>query len=280
MRSEEYRNKMSESLKRRYQTPEGEKYKELLSERMSGENHFMYGREHTEESKEKMREAHSGKTLSEEHKKNIGKASKRVGISAETRAKMVASRKANNNYLMSDEQREKLCIARRKRVIKDETREKIRLSLIGQKRALGHRHSQDTLEHLSKVHKEQWKDPEYQKNVYAGMNKALRQRPNGCEILVGELLEEIQPNVWKYVGDDNEFRFGRKNPDFWNGDGKFIEHFGVYWHGDNARCYEETEQGRIEHFKKYGFDTLIIWDVELYNQPEIVKQRIEEFVEV
>lgn len=277
MLSEEHKKKISESMKKRYRTPDGIRYKEELSKRMSGVGHFMYGKNHSDESKEKMRKAKEGTVLTEEHKRNIGIASKRIGISDDTRAKMVASRKVNNNYVFSEEQKEKLRIARRKRVTTDETRRKIGESVKGQRRALGHRHSEEMKAHLSMVHKEMWNDPIYQENWVNGMKEANNQSPNECEILIGMLLQEIQPDVWEFIGDGKK-RWGRKNPDFWNGDGKFIEHFGVYWHGDNARCYEETEQGRIEHFKKYGFDTLIIWDVELHNQPDLVRARLEEFV--
>ena len=49
-----------------------------FKESVSGENHHMYGKHHTEESKKKMSESHigksgfwTGKTLNDEHKKNL-----------------------------------------------------------------------------------------------------------------------------------------------------------------------------------------------------------------
>jgi len=235
------------------------------------------GFKHSEESKEKMRQAKIGCTLPDEHKKKIGLASKRIGISPETRAKMVANRKARGNYVMSDEQRQKLCVARRNRIYKDETREKIHQSLLGQKRALGHRHTKEMLEHLSEVHKELWKDDEYASRVFKGMQKSLNQRPNGCETIIAGMLEEIQPDTWMYVGD-RSLKIGRKNPDFWNGGGKLVEHFGDYWHVDKVRCYEETEKGRIEFFEKRGYKVLIIWEHDLKKHPDIVREKIKEFV--
>ena len=41
-----------------------------------GENHFLYGKEHTEETKSKMSESHKGKKFSEEHKKKLSDANK------------------------------------------------------------------------------------------------------------------------------------------------------------------------------------------------------------
>ena len=235
------------------------------------------GFKHSEESKEKMRQAKIGCNLSDEHKKKIGLASKRSGISPETRAKMVANRKARGNYVMSDEQREKLCIARRKRVITPETRAKLGNTTRGHKYALGHHHTHETIERFRQIHREQWKDSEYIAHVFKGMKDSLNQRPNGCEVIVAGMLEEIQPNTWKYVGD-RALRIGRKNPDFWNGDGKLIEHFGDYWHGERARCYEETKKGRIAFFAKHGYQTLIIWEHDLMKHPDLVREKIREFV--
>ena len=57
---------------------------------------------------------------------------------------------------------------------------------------------------------------------------------------------------------------GTKNPDFVDiKNKKIIEVFGDYWHTKKARCYEETEKGRIEYFAKFGYNTLVIWEKEL-----------------
>ncbi|MBS3151471.1 hypothetical protein J4443_03780 [Candidatus Woesearchaeota archaeon] len=42
------------------------------------------------------------------------------------------------------------------------------------------------------------------------------------------------------------------------------------------RCYEETEEGRIQYFKKLGYQTLINWEKEL-KKPEIVLEKINNF---
>ena len=44
--------------------------------KQAGENHPMYGKHHSEETKNKMRESHKGKKFTEEHKKKIGAANK------------------------------------------------------------------------------------------------------------------------------------------------------------------------------------------------------------
>jgi hypothetical protein len=87
-----------------------------------------------------------------------------------------------------------------------------------------------------------------------------------------ELLEQLCPGEWKYVGDYS-FLIGGKNPDFVNinGQKKCIEHYGTYWHkGDNP-------QDRIDLFKSYGWDCLVIWEHEL-NNFSTLRRKIFDFV--
>ena len=73
---------------------------------------------------------------------------------------------------------------------------------------------------------------------------------------------------------------GGKCPDFIhaNGKKKIIEIFGVYWHGEKRTGHskETEERERVEHFRKYGFDTLVIWERELRNL-QSVAHKIAEF---
>jgi very-short-patch-repair endonuclease len=94
------------------------------------------------------------------------------------------------------------------------------------------------------------------------------------------MLDTLYPDEWDYVGDFT-FKIEHKNPDFKHKTKNLlIEHFGIYPHGDLAGDnYGKTEQGRIEFLEKCGYKTLVIWDVELYNQLPIVIGRIIKFVE-
>ena len=93
------------------------------------------------------------------------------------------------------------------------------------------------------------------------------------EIELGIILDEVCLNQYKYTGR-GEIWIGNRNPDFFNVDGqkKVIEMFGDHWHqGDNPN-------NRINHFKEYGYDCLVIWESELENRNE-VKERIKDFNE-
>lgn len=121
--------------------------------------------------------------------------------------------------------------------------------------------------------KDLWKDPDFQKKQAAAKNNA----PNKKEVIVLELLEMLFPYEYKYVGDYQVF-FGGKNPDFINVNGqkKLIEMFGDYWHSEKVtgETKEEHEQNRINHFKQFGFDTLIVWETEIGNLIDLKRKLV------
>lgn len=105
-------------------------------------------------------------------------------------------------------------------------------------------------------------------------------KPNKQELKLLGILDEYCPNKWIYSGDGKvkEAIVGSKCPDFWNGDHKFIEFFGDFWHSEEVtgRTKEEEENEKTRFFAKYGYDILIIWEHELKNQAELVL-KIKEF---
>ena len=66
---------------------------------MSGENHYFYGRKHTEDTKKKMSAAKKGTTLSEEHKKKLSEANKGKTLSEEHKKKISEAKKGKNNSM-------------------------------------------------------------------------------------------------------------------------------------------------------------------------------------
>ena len=126
------------------------------------------------------------------------------------------------------------------------------------------------------------RDPEINKKVNQNPEvikkriSSLIRKPNYKEIILIKILREHNL-PYKYMGD-GQVIIGNKNPDFINIDSKnkLIELFGDYWHTKRARTEEETEPGKINYFKKQGYDTLIIWEKEL-NDPNLVLEKIKKF---
>jgi len=91
-------------------------------------------------------------------------------------------------------------------------------------------------------------------------------RPNGVETVLGAMLE-TNHLPFKYVGG-GEVWLGNRNPDFINTNGKkqVIELFGTYWHPvfDVAK--------KVEHYRQYGFDCLIVWEDELKAPTKLVRK--------
>jgi len=121
------------------------------------------------------------------------------------------------------------------------------------------------------------KDPILKEKATRNLLKIIHNKPNKAEFKLNEILQQNFPNEWKYVGN-GEFILGGKNPDFLNCNGKkqVIELFGNWFHSKefaerHNRKYESPEQ-RTEHYKKYGFNCLIIWESELKNEENIVQK--------
>ena len=161
------------------------------------------------------------------------------------------------------ESRRKVGLANLGRKASNETRSKMRASA-------SHTHSE---EHTAKVRRtklQSWQDPTFASKMF----RSWGIKPNSKELFIKAILDELYPNQWIYVGDGKikEVIIGRRCPDLWDGDHKFIEHYGDYYHrGQNP-------QDRIGYFKKYGFDCLIIWEHELKDKM-LLKEKIKSYVE-
>ena len=101
-----------------------------------------------------------------------------------------------------------------------------------------------------------WSETSYR----AKQAKANNLHPNQSEKKLADILDVLFPDEWKFVGNW-EVVIARKNPDFINinGQKKIIELYSSHWHeGDNP-------QDRIDVFKPYGYQTLVVWGNELKN---------------
>jgi len=100
----------------------------------------------------------------------------------------------------------------------------------------------------------------------AMLKKLAIEKPNKSELKLKKIIEQHKL-PYRYTGDGSVW-IGGKNPDFFNVNGQkqLIELFGEPWHPVS----DVTE--KINHYKKYGFECLIIWHNELKNEEELVKK--------
>jgi len=230
-----------------------------------GSNNGMFGKHHSLETRRKIRE------------KALGRLSEKKGKSHE------------EIYGIEHSQgiREKLSIANvgKKRSLK--SRLKQSNSIKGPKNPFyGKHHTQKALRKNADAHRgdkcsmrrpevarkqgnslrKRWSDPEYKRQTVKAILKGLGKTPNKAEAKLEDLLD--QHNLpFRFVGD-GQLIIGGMCPDYanYNGAKQLIELYGDYWHkGDNP-------QVRIDAFKKYGYDCLVIWEHELRDESEILNR--------
>ncbi len=137
---------------------------------------------------------------------------------------------------------------------------------------MGTKHSEETIQKIRESSKRLWADPVFHKKQQSKMASGNGlQRPNKPETQLLELLETLQPGDWKYVGDGSLIIAG-KNPDFVNVNGKklLMELFGDFWHRN------DSPKKRAAIFKPFGFRTLVVWERELKNL-SLLSNKIERF---
>jgi len=190
----------------------------------------------------------------------------------------------------TEEAKRKMKLKRSKQIMKgcsEETKRKISEKNKGHKATVTSlNYTQEVRYKISNIMKKRWEDPKYANKISLSskslwknpefvlkMKKTIKnKRPNKPETIILELLNQLYPKQWKYTGDFS-FIINGKNPDFTNinGQKKLIELFGDYYHKD------QNPQDRIDVFKPFGYETLVIWEHELKNI-SMVKFRINKFV--
>jgi G:T-mismatch repair DNA endonuclease (very short patch repair protein) len=127
--------------------------------------------------------------------------------------------------------------------------------------------SEEALLRIAESSKQRWQNPSYKQKVVRAQMKARQRKPNVPELKLDELLQKVLPNQYKYIGD-GQVILGGRCPDFINIDGekKVIELFGTFWHP----IFDVAQ--RVEHYRSYGFSTLIIWEDELSDEPKLVRK--------
>jgi len=234
----------------------------------------LMGRKVSKETKEKLRLSNIGQKRSEETCEKISKSLK--GRPGHNKGKKFSDewkrRLSKSHKGLPSPQKGKHLSDRTKRILSEKnlgkrlseaTKEKIGAAFRGIKLSNEHRRK------VSEATKRSWKNPE----VVERKRLAFNLHPNKPETFIFSLLEKLYPGEWKYTGDFS-FMIGGKNPDFvnCNGQKKCIEHYGTYWHkGDDPR-------DRINLFRSYGYDTLVIWEHELKDFKKL-RRKIFNFAE-
>jgi hypothetical protein len=141
---------------------------------------------------------------------------------------------------------------------------------------------------------ERRKDPEFRKRMSKQMinrwkNPIFREKiltinswtPNKPE----RIINMLTPEEVVYVGNrawwrklkikkNGEYIEQSKNPDFKiKGQNKVIELYGDYWHKN------DNPDDLINAYKEVGFDCLVIWESEIYNELENTIEKISQFMD-
>lgn len=200
-----------------------------------------------------------GKIRSKEQRENISMAAKMVGSDPEVKKNRSCAQRLAQNRPETKEKK-----SRSQKITQNRPEERERNS----KAQIIAQNKPETKEKRSRTKKKQWQDPEFA----AMMCKAQGRLPNKLELLLNKILGQLYPGEWKYVGDGQLFISG-KCPDFVNinGQKKIIELFGDYWHRN------DDPQNRIDIFKPFGYDTLVIWEKE-FKDFKSLRRKIFNFV--
>jgi len=207
-----------------------------------------------------------GKLFSEEHKAKISASLKGRQLSEKHKERISASIKEfwsepENQKRLRQAQR----VAHRERgAPSPETKAKISAAMRAYFSDLRNR-----TRHCA-IMKAYFTDPYNQNKINEWVRKSRQAtciKPTSAEQKLVDILEQNWPGEWKYVGD-GQVIIGGCCPDFINTNGKkqIIEVFGTYWHDlfDVAK--------KKEHYRQYGFDTLVIWEDELADEEATLKK--------
>ena len=277
--SDELRKKRSDAAKKRWSDPD---FKKRVSDAMKGKKCLSDGQ------RKNISDAAKQRNKDPDYLKRMGDGIKRKWQDPEYRdhqSKVHKGKMAGENHPMfgkkhTEEAIEKMLKTRgefpsgkshpmfgKKHTV--ETRSKLKESHLGVPLSSSHKKnigiaSKKVWANVSKEKKAEWI-----KKITASLNIS----PNKPEKRLINILDELYPNEWKFTGDFS-FIIDGKSPDFvnCNGQKKIIELYGDYWHRG------QDPQDRINAFKPFGFDTLVIWEHEMKNIESVI-DRINAFVE-
>lgn len=241
----------------------------------------MIGRKRSEETKKKLSDSHKG------YKYPEGRSSWNKGIpqsdeSNKKRSDMLRGRKP---YEMTDEIRIKMSNSKKGKIQIEESNIKRSNSLKGRipwniGKSLSEEHKRNVSESLKgkKCSEEKKKKISRSLKGHPVSKETLKKifnltKPNKAEQKLFELVEDIFPDEYRLNIKGDILILGGKIPDIVNVNGRkrLIELYGDFYHkGDNP-------QKRIDYFKQFGWNTLIVWGHEL-KDIDLLKIKLQTFI--
>lgn len=170
--------------------------------------------------------------------------------------------------------------------------EKAKKSISKKLKGRGHSHTEETKQLLREYALEQFKDgmPQETKNKIRKKSLDMWSDLNKREFIIKRTVETLWKRPTKlessfidffkkydfpftYVGD-GKIIIGYKIPDFVETNGKkiIIEVGNKTEKNLHYRSWENYVNNRMKHFKKYGWNCIVLWDEELLNEIELFKK--------
>lgn len=214
----------------------------------------------------------AGKSHTKETKLKISEKSRQMWRDPKVRKRLLAARRARRGYRHSQEARRKMSRALTGRKFSKEHVE-------NWKRAYnsgGYKPTLETRKKIGEASRRLWRTKNYRDKVVSNTLRSLHQRPTSLE---KKMIDFIQKHSLSYLYCGNgSLVIGGKCPDFFNVDGKKVvievsSKTNKRMYGIEPQIYEKE---RINHFRKYGFKTLVIWAEELDNESSL-SEKIKDF---
>ena len=272
---EEYEYLRIGGEKRRGRTKENDEPTRIRAEKMKGrtKEEYEYLKRHSERMTGRTKENHEGVRRGAEKKRGRTKENHPgVRRQAEKISKFMSG---PGNPMNNPEHRKKLGDSKRGKPMSAEAIQKNSDSHKGVKKGP---HTKEQKKKISETLIKNWKDPDFAQK----MVKSWNPKPNKPEKLVYNLLQNILPNEYA-LNVKGHIIIDGKIPDFINinGQKKLIELNGCFFHycpicfPDSGVDGLKKANKRIKLFKKYGYETLIIWEHELEDIKAVTNKILE-----
>ena len=264
----EYINGHNKSFQDKHHTEES---KQKNRESNLGKPSAFKGKHHTDEAKQKIRETHLGKKHTEGHNQKIGKSvtGEKNGMYGKYHSIETKQKLSSNHANVSGESNPMYGRTGVDAPMYGMTGEKA--PMYGKEAWCKGKTKDDneTLKIISEKQLKNWQDPKFIKMMVDSWYRSGQTRP---EKEIDSIVQLLIPKEYKFNGNfELGITIGGKIPDFVNINGKkkAIDVFGDWCHRN------DDPQIRIDLFKKYGWDLLVIWEHELKDRDAVIQKIVK-----